>query len=266
MTFEVDYEIMLNFLELYTNLMKFVNLKLFKDIGMDYPPPLESIDLPFFGFTSFDVRSIQENLSNKSINTNDLNLQSEELQKILSIEEENKKLKNLFKNCVFFIGREIPNEIFSFAVTSCGGVYGDESDNSPFNKDDPRITHFIIDRPAEFITMLDNKEYVQPQWIFDCINKLSLLPVSEYSPGKKLPPHISPFYDYDEEGLIRLKMKKSTIEDENAAEEMEPEKTDTSLNEMLISKNKKKILNKIREEKMKKKRKKPANKITSATK
>jgi len=68
MTFEVDYEIMQNFLELYTNLMKFVNMKLFKDIGMEYPPPLENIDLNFFGFNSTDIRSIQENLLGGSSN------------------------------------------------------------------------------------------------------------------------------------------------------------------------------------------------------
>jgi pescadillo protein len=66
MTFEVDYEIMLNFLELYTNMMKFVNLKLFKDIGMEYPPPLENQDVNFFGFSSVDLRAIQENFSGRS--------------------------------------------------------------------------------------------------------------------------------------------------------------------------------------------------------
>jgi pescadillo protein len=66
LTFEVDYEIMSNFLELYTNLMKFVNLKLFKDIGLEYSPPQENSDLPFFGFTSLDIRSLQDKINSKS--------------------------------------------------------------------------------------------------------------------------------------------------------------------------------------------------------
>ncbi len=66
LTYEVDYDIMLNFLELYSNLMKFVNLKLFKDIGMDYPPPLENLDYNFFGFNSFDIRKLQDSMSGKS--------------------------------------------------------------------------------------------------------------------------------------------------------------------------------------------------------
>ena len=61
-----------------------------------------------------------------------MNLDSEELQKIMSVEAENRKLKSLFKNCVFYISREVPIEIFGLAILSCGGVFGDESDNSPF--------------------------------------------------------------------------------------------------------------------------------------
>jgi len=169
----------------------------------------------------------------------------------MEIDEENKKLKSLFKNCVFFISREIPNEIFGLTILSSGGVYGDESDNSPFKVDDPRITHFIMDRPAEFISFDKNKEYIQPQWLFDCINSKSLLPVSEYAPGKKLPPHLSPFYEYDEEGVARLKLKKSQSEDEEVEEVTTKDEND-SLREMMISKNKKKLLTKIRAEKKKK--------------
>ncbi len=65
LSFEIDYEIMLNFLELYTNLMSQVNLKLFKDIGMEYPPPQENADLPFFGLNSIQVRGLQQSLNKK---------------------------------------------------------------------------------------------------------------------------------------------------------------------------------------------------------
>ena len=49
----------------------------------------------------------------------------------MEIENQNKILKNLFKNCVFFISREVPSELFGLAIMSSGGVYGDDSDNSP---------------------------------------------------------------------------------------------------------------------------------------
>ena len=66
LTFDIDYEIMTNFLELYTNLMKFVNLKLYKDIGMEYPPPAENYDTPFFSLNSLDINAIQEKASARS--------------------------------------------------------------------------------------------------------------------------------------------------------------------------------------------------------
>lgn len=46
-------------------------------------------------------------------------------------EEENKRLKSLFKNIVFFVGREVPSELFGLAIMSCGGVYGSDEENSP---------------------------------------------------------------------------------------------------------------------------------------
>jgi pescadillo protein len=63
LTFEIDYDIMLNFLELYTNLMKHINLKLFKDIGLEYPPQLENVELPFFGYNALEIHSLQEQVS-----------------------------------------------------------------------------------------------------------------------------------------------------------------------------------------------------------
>ena len=90
-------------------------------------------------------------------------------------EKNEKKLKNLFNGLVFYLGREVPIEIFETVISSCGGLFGDESENSAFKEDDKRITHCIVDRPAAGIKMKPNKEYVQPQWIFDCINNKTLV-------------------------------------------------------------------------------------------
>jgi len=265
LTFDVDYEIMSNFLELYISLMKFVNLKLFKDIGMDYPPPKENYDMTFFGLNSLDINKIQNKVgikaeSEKNKLSEEVNLESEEMKKILELENQNKIIKNLFKNCVFYISREVPSELFGLAIMSAGGVYGDESENSPIQHDDPIITHYIVDRPKENMTMVPNKEYIQPQWILDCVNSAKLISIADYEPSKKLPAHISPFYEFSEEGHIKVNKKLNENETEEKAYVVSPpkkddvEEEDEELKEMLMSKNKKKMLERLREEKNKKKK------------
>jgi len=111
LTFEVDYSIMLNFLELYTSLLKFVNFKLYKDVGMEYPPRLEFVDTPFFGLDSLAMRTIQGQIEantseEKQKVMNELNCDSKEVQKIQQQEEEAKQLKNLFKKlCLLHLKR-----------------------------------------------------------------------------------------------------------------------------------------------------------------
>ena len=56
------------------------------------------------------------------------------------------------------------------------------------------ITHHICDRPV-LRQRLANVVYIQPQWVFDSINKGSLEPANLYLPGEKLPPHLSPWGD-----------------------------------------------------------------------
>lgn len=111
--------------------------------------------------------------------------------------------------------------------------------------------------------MLPNKEYIQPQWVLDCINNAKLLPIADYEPGKKLPPHISPFYEFSEDGHLRVNKR---IYEEEEIKDLPPvnpaatsNKTneaeeDEKLKEMLISKNKKRMLSKLRDEQSKKKK------------
>merc|ERR1712146_388816 len=94
--------------------------------------------------------------------------------------------------------REVPRYSLEFVIRSFGGNVSwdalDEAEAGPYGVDDPRITHHIVDRPAVSQTF-DGRHYVQPQWVYDCINAKALLPTSTYTLGAVLPPHLSPFVE-----------------------------------------------------------------------
>ena len=105
-------------------------------------------------------------------------------------------LARIFGNLIFFLGREVPRDIFEFIVCAFGGRVGWEGPGSPYAVTDTRITHHVWDRsPALPNPKVEGREYVAPQWLADCVNARLLLPISKYAPGATLPPHLSPFVD-----------------------------------------------------------------------
>ena len=71
-----------------------------------------------------------------------------------------------------------------------------------------------------------NRVYVQPQWIFDCINENMLIPVEEYLPGMCLPPHLSPFVETNISSYVPpekkrlINMKLGIVEPESSKENL----------------------------------------------
>lgn len=115
---------------------------------------------------------------------------------------------NLFAPYTFWLSRETPRSIFEFVVRSFGGRIGwpaSSGGGSPFNESDPSVTHVIIDRPLvekkeEDPVQRDlraRRKCVQPQWVIDCINAGKILLEEPYEQGKILPPHLSPFGEYE---------------------------------------------------------------------
>ncbi|DAZ92686.1 TPA: hypothetical protein N0F65_010105 [Lagenidium giganteum] len=107
--------------------------------------------------------------------------------------------KGLFSGLCFFLSREVPMACLEIVLRSHGAQIGWEGEGSPYTEKSERITHHIRDRPHHGHRYF-NREYVQPQWIFDSVNNGVLLPVARYLPGVALPPHLSPFVDDAAEG------------------------------------------------------------------
>lgn len=126
----------------------------------------------------------------------------------------------LFSNFTFFISREAPRHSIEFLLRAFGckrigwdTVLGDGA--FTHDETDPRITHQVVDRPALAQPLpaiqgqtnpkdqnlqavkpgyiIPGRVYVQPQWIWDCINEGKLLRTDLYAPGATLPPHLSPW-------------------------------------------------------------------------
>ena len=130
---------------------------------------------------------------------------------------------HLFAPFTFFLSRETPRQPLEFILRAFGckrvgwdAVLGDGA--FTHNESDPTITHQIVDRPplpvssqpdapvAEGIDIpttssqtlppgsrVPGRIYIQPQWVWDCINAGRLLRPDIYAPGATLPPHLSPW-------------------------------------------------------------------------
>ncbi|KAL7746369.1 mRNA-binding ribosome synthesis protein nop7 [Sorochytrium milnesiophthora] len=115
-------------------------------------------------------------------------------------------LQSLFASLTFFLCREVPKSSMEFLIRSFGGNVGWDpvtGGGSPYTETDPRITHCVVDRPV-VRDRVSGRSYVQPQWVYDCINAGKLLAVSGarhgegYGVGDTLPPHLSPFVEVRE--------------------------------------------------------------------
>lgn len=168
---------------------------------------------------------------------------------------------SVFAPFTFFISREAPRGPLEFILRAFGckrigwdPVLGDGAFTT--DESDPRITHQIVDRPplpeSSLPSVPDSKQegavekirpgmrvpgrtYVQPQWVWDCVNEGKLLRPDLYAPGATLPPHLSPWvkptkgsYDpraslaeQEEEGEAEMAEEEEEEDEEESDEEME---------------------------------------------
>ena len=163
---------------------------------------------------------------------------------------------SLFMGHYFYVSREVPLYLVKFIIEACGGACGWDQTalgNSPIDEQDSRITIQITDRPS-VSNMIAGREYLQPQWIYDCVNANKLVKTSGYHVGEKLPPHLSPFVvagadDYVP-GEVSVKVtannsNKAEPEQEQEPDEQEETKVDKDLAKIMMSKRERKLYDKM---------------------
>lgn len=192
---DVDFSVMLTFLEFYLTLMRFVNFRLFARLGWEYPP-----------------RAVSDE-------TQDLVLASA----LPPLEKPDEIFPDgddrLLAGRKVFISREVPRKAMSFVLQCLGATvsFVQEDGTASIPEDDPSLTHQIVDRPA-LGRMFVGREYVQPQWVVDSLNANSLLDMTPYRIGAILPPHLSPFVAPEDEEMEE--------EEDDAAEERQDQAAD----------------------------------------
>merc|ERR1712242_403704 len=244
---QVDLKLMSTFVEFYATMLGFVNFRLYNGINLTYPPKLTAIpekehmdegvrgqeDQRVFALNQSLHRTVlsDENVEIDNFSTSEDNAAMEAAKKEAQLVEAQTKL---FAGLKFFLGREVPREAVVFMIRSVGGEVSWDNSVAPgatFQESDDKITHHISDRT----TITDKKLgrfYVQPQWIFDCINRREKLNEKNYAVGETLPPHLSPFVDAgarrvgdyvppEEQALLEgnKEIEKENLENEDEEEE-----------------------------------------------
>ena len=199
----VDYRVMKTFLDFYVYLIGFINFRLFQSINLVYPPKIANSDeeLQTDYLNAFNAELCRKAVvDNEEVEIDEFEDTNQAIETQRKEVEEEKQFKKLFEGCRFFISREVPREQFAFVIRCFGGEASwspTQGLGSTFSESDQSVTHQLIDREAVHDKKL-SRFYIQPQWVFDCVNARRLLPMEPYFPGKMLPPHVSPFIEESE--------------------------------------------------------------------
>ncbi|PRT54299.1 Pescadillo [Wickerhamiella sorbophila] len=270
---DIDFRIMLTFLEFYTTLLHFILYRLYTDQNLVYPPHInKSRASGVGGLSSFILESTDSGRALPDVETSgktqvqkvkialdkvkkadaeaddeddaEEDAETEEFDTFEAGAEDGDSLvqpkargnSDLFSKFTFYVGREVPLDIIEFLGAAFGARIISESalDEMVDNEDEEqsntvdvsevdlsKVTHQICDRPA-VANKVPGRVYVQPQWIFDSVNKGELLPVGPYAPGETLPPHLSPWGD-------RGTYNPETAADDEVDSEVEEEEEDSEV-------------------------------------
>ena len=156
--FDIDYKVIGTFKEFYVALLKFMNFKLYSDLGMQYPPAAAKIG-EFLD--TAEIRKCQAIATKKFDEQMNMSLEelgfSEEFKntpEILALtkkQQEMRRQRKLFAKCRFLFNREVGSSAMNclqYVVMSFGGTFYShdayDADEEGIYKE---VTHHVMDRP-----------------------------------------------------------------------------------------------------------------------
>ena len=205
---DVDYKMLLTFSEFHSSLLKFVMARLYSVSQVMFPPSFAKGNV----ISTFEEFVLNDKIMEEADNEGKVDKEFEKDETVRKMIDWNSAKKtSLFDGLVFFVSREVRRSIFNFLAKSYGAqvIWAEDNFDSQQYKNQ-NITHVITDRKLENIKNKEafvNREFVQPQWICDCINFNHLLNVRDYLPGNPLPPHLSPFERSQRQGFLPQRKK-----------------------------------------------------------
>lgn len=241
---EVDMRLMSIFVEFYTTVLGFVNFRLYHSLNLTYPPQLSTVTEAGEADMEDRVAALNQSLQRTVVEEDDENMDNidsiavadeEKMKEAVHEREMKEKQSNLFKGLKFYLGREIPREPLVFMIRAVGGEVSWDSSvgvGATFPASDPSITHQVMDRDVSSVgEMVLGRFYIQPQWIFDSINRREKCREKDYALGETLPAHLSPFVSDRERRLGDYVPPEQRALEENIEEDEEEEEKSNDENE-----------------------------------
>ncbi|KAK6010284.1 hypothetical protein OSTOST_24700 [Ostertagia ostertagi] len=185
-------------------MLGFVNFRLYQMIGLYYPPQVQTGQNMVNADDSDDEERVEKiySLARPLAKRTGAESGKDEEEAVEMFGDDDNALAEKFKNQTykvnnaeeilqrtsFFLNRETPKEALTLIIRNCGGVVGWSGGPTNLEESNPSIK-----TPPIPNWWTDHVRYIQPQWVFDCLNARRKLPTEKYMVGVQLPPHFSPF-------------------------------------------------------------------------